>query len=612
MNLGPRKENPLQTQYRNMQSQKSAGAKTMEYNPATAPPAAPRTMELRPSDLARSQMLRLGGSITGAGVTQAIPALANTATSGAGFVMDGNLNQSAPSHATSVGVPGSATGGAYVRPPYAPHLFANSPLPRAGLPQSVPFRQETAEDALASFNAEARRLMSRPKENLYGMTSGIITDALAKEKQRTAEDVRNRVDDKLAGRQGFYATPQQRQSGFFQRGMGPMAGDAAIMARQNQPLGDGGPAAYAARSDQNRRRMEAEQAMGGLAPDGLTRYRPNQDLLDFANSSRSAGDQINAMTPSEIQFNRHKMNMANNPAYAARVNQQRADRQEMLDNRREMVRARRAGALEAAGASQQMRNLQAGRGALAGQDGFNALMGLAAMQNPNQAFGDYGPAFQANAMPGMLDQRLDAEGRMLDRRAQLERLAQFDTIRSQIVSSGMPDMEKQRALRSLNDLMMNSGALGPAPGGVVPGAQGGGGYVPPSGVPLPDRSGADPNEPTAAAYARYMIGLKASPQWNSMTREQQDEFLANIRSQYFPGMTESDFAQYREDNETDILSIIGNAIMGAIGRNPAAIQRKEERRNALEPPTKPPADSPWSQGGPTDNDRRVLGAMGFR
>lgn len=590
-----------------MQSQKSAGAKTMEYNPATAPPAAPRTMELRPSDLARSQMLRLGGSITGAGVTQAIPALANTATRGAGFVMDGNLNQSAPSHATSVGVPGSATGGA-----------------RAGLPQSVPFRQETAEDALASFNAEARRLMSRPKENLYGMTSGIITDALAKEKQRTAEDVRNRVDDKLAGRQGFYATPQQRQSGFFQRGMGPMAGDAAIMARQNQPLGDGGPAAAAARADQQRRRAEAEQIMAssGATPDGLTRYRPNQDLLDFVNSSRSAGDQINVMTPSEIQFNRHKMNMANNPAYAARVNQQRADRQEMLDNRREMVRARRAGALEAAGASQQMRNLMAGRGALAGQDGFNAMASLAAMQNPNQAFGDYGQAYMAQMAPNMLGMRLAADERMLDRRADLSRMNQYEDMRMRIISSGAPDMEKQRALQSLDSHIMSSGVMrGSGGGSPQPLSQIGrelgaemasnhqASYIPPSGIPLPQVDPNDTTTPTVNRYASYMQSLRNDPAWQSLPPEQQAEFLKRVQTQYFPGIQRSDMEQRQQDLQVNPLSRLWNMGTGMFGLDPASRTRRQEQLDALNPYI--PGSAPYREGQHvlTDEEKAAVGEM---
>lgn len=529
-----------------------------------------------------------------------VQALSQTPRQNSGFSMDGPRQVSA-----SVPPIGTST------PP-----LRRSDVPAWSLNGGV--SPETAR-ASQSFNQAAQAPVN---------TGKIISDRIAENMNNASiqgrQDANDIVDRNLNARMGFYSTPQARRGGFFQRGMGPMAGDAAIMQSQNRPLGDGGPAAYAARSDQENRRRSAEAAMGGASPDGLTRYTPNQDVLDFANKDRVAEDEriskilgsgtqyrqpMQAMTPAEIQFNRHKMSMATNPQYRARVDQQRADRQEMLDNRREMVRARRAGALEAAGASQQLRNLQAGRGAIAGQDGFNALMSAAAQQNPNAAFGDFGQAAMAQNAPGMLRDRLQAEKDMLGTRANIDRMQQYENMRMQIITSGMPQMEQQRALQALNNSILMGGGFGAVQ---APGAQGGGGYVPPSGVPLPDRSGADPNEPTAAAYARYMIGLKASPQWNSMTREQQDEFLANIRSQYFPGMTESDFAQYREDNETDILSIIGNAIMGAFGHNPAAIQRKEERRNALEPPTKPPADSPWSQGGPTDNDRRVLGAMGFR
>ena len=125
--------------------------------------------------------------------------------------------------------------------------------------------------------------------------------------------------------------------------------------------------------------------------------------------------------------------MLTNPAYANRVNAQRADRQEMLDNRRNMVRARREGALEAAGASQQMRNVMAGRGAVGpGADGMGALMGLTAQMNPALALN------QGNQMA------------MMDRRAQLERDLMDRATKMAIYSSGMSGPEMDLALQRLD------------------------------------------------------------------------------------------------------------------------------------------------------------------
>jgi len=114
-------------------------------------------------------------------------------------------------------------------------------------------------------------------------------------------------------------------------------------------------------------------------------------------------------------FAQHTNSMQNNPAYSQRVNAERAARRDQLADRDAIANARRQGAIEAAGSSQQLRNLMAGRGALGpGRDGFGALMSLAAMRNPNEAFGDFGQAFVGLNAPGMQTERLGAEGRMLD------------------------------------------------------------------------------------------------------------------------------------------------------------------------------------------------------
>lgn len=596
----PREENPLQSQFRSMPAQSGGGFRTLEYNRTTAPTTPPRTLEYRQQD--RQNQAQAGGFMPLGGQ------LPSVASSGAGAGMLGALAQlqDTPREVSSPS-----------------QWSADGPVRGAAQPAQNRYVRQQPElvgppDPIMNFDRSSP-VWQRQYEKTFN-------EAIQADRQRQIDDANKRVDDRLAGRQGYYATPQQRQSGFFARGMGPMAGDAAIMERQNRPLGDGGPAAAAARADQERRRLEAEQAMGGLAKDGLTRYMPNQDLLSFANALRSQEDQqksemlqkaglgggtsfrdpMQAMTPDEIRFYRHKLNMATNPAYANRVNQQRADRQEMLDNRREMVRARRAGALEAAGASQQMRNLMAGRGALAGQDGFNALMGLAAMQNANQAFNDYGPAYMANMAPQMLDQRLGAEGDLLDKRADLERMRQFDQLRMDIITSGRPEMEKQRALDKLNEQLQNSGIMGNS---VFQGRAFGSGYTPPSGMLFPDTSTFDQNAPTVVNFANYMKSLKASPQWNSLSREQQDEFVNRVRSEYFPGMTDSDFAQYRQDNDPDILNNIGNFLLGMFGQTEAQRRRRSENMDALEGSTKPSSDSPWNQSPMTNEDRRILGLM---
>lgn len=339
-----------------------------------------------------------------------------------------------------------------------------------------------SDDALAEFNQAAAEPFSQQAlgnaqidrrspvwQRQYAQTFG---DAMQADRQRQIDYANQRVDSRLAASDRLGRTMgggDYRAAGrtgvIPPRGMGGLPSDAGVMSRLTQPLGDGGPAAYAARADQDKRRSQAEAAMGGVGADGLTRYMPNQDLLAFANQQRAKEDEriseltggaiqgrpeMKAMTPSEIQFYRHKMNMLTNPAYAGRINSQRSDRQEMLDNRREMDRARRAGALEAAGASQQMRNLMAGRGALGpGRDGFAALMSMAAMQNPNEAFGDFGQGFMALNSPNMLQQRLNAEQAMQGQRLGVEQTMQNQQIGAQERMLGQ-ELSSRRTIADLN------------------------------------------------------------------------------------------------------------------------------------------------------------------
>lgn len=510
-----------------------------------------------PANVARSFSYKPGSISVSPGALGQVQALSNTPQQRSGFSMNGPQQVQAS-------VPPMANGN-YVTP--------------------------ATEQAFRSFGSSVPQPVN---------TGKIISDRIAENMQNASaqgrQDANSTVDQNLNARMGFYSTPQARRGGFFQRGMGPMDGDAAIVQNQNRPLGDGGPAAYAARSDQENRRRSAEAAMGGVAPDGLTRYTPNNDVLAFANKDRAAEDQrmsdflgggttarqpMQAMTPSEIQFYRHKLNMASNPQYKERVMQQRMDRQEMLDNRREMVRARRAGALEAAGASQQLRNLQAGRGAVAGQDGFNALMSSAAQQNPNQAFDSFGQAAMANNAPGMLRDRLRAEENMLGTRANIDRMQQYENMRMQIITSGMPDMEKQRALQSLNNSILMGGGFGAVQG---PGAQGGvGAYVPPSGVPLPDAFPSDPSIPTVQRMAEYMQALRANPQFQALPPEQQQQFIDNVQSQYFGGVRRSDREQYGQDNIRNPLTNLWNFGMSMFGLDPASQTRRQEAMDAIDP-----------------------------
>ena len=453
--------------------------------------------------------------------------------------------------------------------------------------------------ATASAGQSFNRAAQSPSDSTGKIIGDRITENMQNASAQGRQDANTTVDNALNAKMGFYATPQNRQAGFFQRGMGPMAGDAVIMQRQNRPLGDGGPAASAARSDQENRRRQAEAAMDEVGPDGLTRYMPNQDLLGFANQERMKEDQrismltgggtnyrqpMQAMTPSDIQFWRHKMSMLTNSAYADRVNSQRADRQEMLDNRREMVRARRAGALEAAGASQQLRNLQAGRGALAGQDGFGALMGAAAQQNPNQAFDSFGQAAMANNAPGMLRDRLRAEENMLGTRANLDRMQQYETMRMQIIGSGMPEIEKQRALNSLNTHIMSGGGYGTFDLAQVgrDAASGSGGVGIPSWVPLPVVRDGDAR-PTIERVAEYRRGLTSNPQWMQLPQDQRDAILSQIESQYFGGVSRSDKEQYMQDRETNPFKGLWNWGAGMFGMDGASATRRQEERDAISP-----------------------------
>ena len=316
------------------------------------------------------------------------------------------------------------------------------------------------ERASQDFNRAAQA----PRVNTGKIISDRITENMNNASIQGRQDANDIVDRNLNARMGFYSTPQARRGGFFQRGMGPMAGDASVMQRQSQPLSDGGPAAAAARANQTQRRVDAE-AMMGPPQDGLTRYAVDPRLLQFANQGRMAQDSamssmlgggsvyrqpMQAMTPSEIQFYRHKMNMASNPQYANRVMQQRADRQEMLDNRREMVRARRAGALEAAGASQQLRNLYAGRGGIGpGMDGVGALMSMGAQQDPAATMGAYGNVLRAQDAPLMQLMNYGNQSAMFDRQAQLERDLMDRATKMAIYSSGMSGPEQELALQRM-------------------------------------------------------------------------------------------------------------------------------------------------------------------
>lgn len=244
-----------------------------------------------------------------------------------------------------------------------------------------------------------------------------FNQAMADDRQRQIDDANNRVDSRLAARQGFYPSAQQRQAGWFGRGWG-------MPAPQEQP---------------EERRLTFDPVQNAAANRAL--------------------------------FAQHTNSMQNNPAYAQRVNAERAARRDQLADREAIANGRRQGAIEAAGASQQLRNLMAGRGALgAGRDGFGALMSLAAMRNPNEAFGDFGPSFMGLNAPGMQTERLGAEGRMFDQNlgaqermfgqnlATQQRLAQQELAareaeawaqRSFMASQGANDYKRQRELADL-------------------------------------------------------------------------------------------------------------------------------------------------------------------
>lgn len=357
---------------------------------------------------------------------------------------------------------------------------------------SVPYERGfvgpySAERALADFNAEAARLNAQPRESFSDFVNQAIEEGVAQGRQQGVTDANKIVDQNLAGSQGFYASPSQRRSGFFTQGMGVLPSDAAAMERQNQPLGDGGPAAAAARADQERRRKEAEGAMQGVPSDGLTRYMPNADLMAFANADRAKEDQqrlqalqdagivrrsesgstgmettygrepLKAMTPAEIQFYRHKMNMATNPVYAARINAKREARSADLANqtktRLEMAANRRQAAADAAGASQQLRNFMAGRGAIGGgQDGFNALMSMAAMQNPNQAFDNYGSAYRAVNEPDMLERRFKMQQDLNDLEVKRQRDSEIRKSQMEILTDpNIPGYQKAQMMQLAQD-----------------------------------------------------------------------------------------------------------------------------------------------------------------
>lgn len=188
-----------------------------------------------------------------------------------------------------------------------------------------------------------------------------FNQAMANDRDQTIRDTDRRIDSRLAASRGDYPTPENRRAGFFGRGF--------------------------------------NMSMPEPQPERQMMFDPVQN----AAANRAL-------------FAQHTNSMQNNPAYAQRVNAERAARRDQLADRDAIANARRQGAIEAAGSSQQLRNLMAGRGALgAGRDGFGALMSMAAMRNPNEAFGDFGPAFMGLSAPGMQTERLGAEGRMLDR-----------------------------------------------------------------------------------------------------------------------------------------------------------------------------------------------------
>ena len=60
---------------------------------------------------------------------------------------------------------------------------------------------------------------------------------------------------------------------------------------------------------------------------GAQLFQPPKDLAAIAGSNKP-------MTTAQIQFNRHKERMANNPIYANRINTQRANRATQLSNRK--------------------------------------------------------------------------------------------------------------------------------------------------------------------------------------------------------------------------------------------------------------------------------------
>jgi hypothetical protein len=441
---------------------------------------------------------------------------------------------------------------------------------------SNPMRQQTPEDALADFNAEARRLAAQPRESMGKIISDRIAENIEDASRLGRIDAENTVANNLYDKRGYYATPSQRRSGFFNSGMGALPSDAAIMESQNRPLSDGGPAAAAARADQEERRKRAEDAMGGPSPDGLIRYMPEPDLLAFANQDRRREDQqkfsalqdagmfpnpqsgsnpnigtfqredLKAMTPSEIQFYRHKMNMATNPVYRDRINAKRQARSQDLANqtktRLEMAANRRQAAADAAGASQQLRNLVAGRGAIGGgQDGFNALMSLAAMQDPNQAFGNYGPSYMAQTAPERERQYVEGQKDIMKSRADIDKIKQNEAIRQQILVSDVPDIEKQRRLQTFDNYIMGSGV----------GNSGGFGsdqVAIPSWVPSPDRIEND-TRPTAERIAAYREKLKNNSQFSRLPAEQQELIASQMIDSYFgQGATPSDIADYEQDN----------------------------------------------------------------
>jgi hypothetical protein len=195
-------------------------------------------------------------------------------------------------------------------------------IPRSSVPADGNYVKPETEAAFNSFNQEAARVA--PPINRGKIISDRIQENLANASLQGRQQANSRVDANLArtaqlGRTLGGADYRQaaRQGVVPQRGMGPLPSDAA--RKPPAPLGDGGAARRAA--DAAKARMRA-----GTTVWGAPTYTPAPELATAAGSSAP-------MTTSQLQFNRHKHNMANNPAYANRINAQRQQRTAQLERR---------------------------------------------------------------------------------------------------------------------------------------------------------------------------------------------------------------------------------------------------------------------------------------